>query len=100
MRSLKDRLEKVEALLRTAGILQDEDLRHDFSDMDDEDSIGEDDQTDRRPESSGRESSSASRAASDRYENAGFASLGDLDESKLFEGHKSDDSRYFGTTSL
>lgn len=96
MKSLKDRLHTVESLLRTAGILHEEDLDHDLSDLDDEDPLEEDDQTDQRPQSSGQTStiSSASRADWNQIETVVRPTHDHVDTSVIFQPDGSDDSRY------
>ncbi|KAJ6136291.1 hypothetical protein N7512_001451 [Penicillium capsulatum] len=98
VRFLKDRLERVESLLRTAGILQDGNMGHYLSDVEEDDDFGEDRQADQRPKSAGHAStlSSASGASPDHSGTACFRGGGDLEVGSIFRAHESDDSRYFG----
>ncbi|KAI3271328.1 transcriptional regulator family: Fungal Specific TF [Penicillium roqueforti] len=86
VKSLKDRLVRVESLLRTAGILQESDMSHDdFSDEDDDD---------------GPISQSISSASSPKSNfGASLRSQGGFIEgTPIFPTDQRDDSRYFGTS--
>ncbi|KAJ5524330.1 hypothetical protein N7494_010980 [Penicillium frequentans] len=96
--SLKDRLERVEALLVAAGILHESDIGQDTpsEDEDDDQDEFEDEhwENNDRPISSGRVSD-----RSEVSEVARFSSGGDFALTPLFKTHESEDSRYFGRCS-
>ncbi|OOQ86706.1 putative C6 transcription factor [Penicillium brasilianum] len=95
--SLKDRLSRVEALLKAAGILHEDYISPDeLSDDDYDPSDEKGNLFSRRPQSSGQTSqvSFASRASSGEVDY--FPSVGDMEAARIFRAHERDDSRYFG----
>lgn len=97
--SLKDRLSRVEALLKAAGILHEDYISPDeFSDDDYDPSDEKGNLSSRRPQSSGQTSqvSFASRASSGEVDY--FPSVGDMEAARMFRAHERDDSRYFGSS--
>ena len=94
MQSLKNRLIRVEALLRAAGILQETNSSKDFlSGEEEEDSLDEESQS---------SPSSSSHLSSGSFNNSdamSFPGGDDVEVSSIFTGHKSDESRYFGSWS-
>ncbi|KGO76509.1 Transcription factor, fungi [Penicillium italicum] len=85
VRSLKDRLVRVESLLRTAGILQESDIsQDDFSDEDDDGPASQD---------LSSTSSPKSNFGSPLCANNGF-----IEGTPIFPTDQRDDSRYFGTS--
>lgn len=120
MRSLKDRLEKMETLLKKAGILPEGDMSHDLLDEDeDEDGDGEldddddDDDGDDSPDddwgvdhqrngslgSSSHRSFESNTSSEEYCKAAKYPGGGDLEETAIFRTHESDDPRYFGRSS-
>jgi hypothetical protein len=96
--SLKDRLSKVETLLKAAGILHEDDISPDeLSDDDYDRSDEKGDLSSRRPQSSGQISqvSFASRASNGEVDY--FPSVGDVEATPMFKSHERDDSRYYGS---
>lgn len=97
MQSLKDRLKKIESLLKTAGILNEADLHGDPSD--DEDELHDEDR-----DVAHQRSGSVARSSDGSYASLGspdceaalFPGGGDLEATPLFRQHERDDSRYFG----
>lgn len=95
MKSLKDRLDKIESLLKTAGILNEADLHDDLSG--DEDELSYDDWA-----VAHERSKSVAYSSDDSYaslnpsscDTTHFPGGGDL--TPLFKQHEKDDSRYFG----
>ncbi|KAJ5103255.1 hypothetical protein N7532_003784 [Penicillium argentinense] len=98
IQSLKDRLEKIETLLKTAGILHESDVTGDYLDDEIDAESPDDDQGNghRRTRSLGNLSyrSSESNALSDYCEAAKYG--GDLEGTPIFKAHESDDPRFFG----
>ncbi|KAJ5669074.1 hypothetical protein N7462_010144 [Penicillium macrosclerotiorum] len=94
--SLKDRLEKVESLLKAAGILH-EGVQGDLYDEQDELPDEEWETAHERAQSLGKSSinSSVSHSSSDR-ERDFFPESGDVEIAPIFKSHERDDSRYFG----
>ncbi|KAJ5514623.1 Transcription factor [Penicillium fimorum] len=83
VKSLKDRLVRVESLLKTAGILQESDMSHDeFSDEDDDGPAS--------PDISSVSSPNSNFGASLR------SNGGDIEGTPIFRADERDDSRYFG----
>ncbi|KXG45168.1 Transcription factor [Penicillium griseofulvum] len=83
VKTLKDRLVRVESLLRTAGILQEGDMSPDeFSDEDDDGPAS--------PDISSVSSPKSNLAASLR------STCGDIEGTPIFRADQRDDSRYFG----
>ncbi|KAJ5163086.1 Transcription factor [Penicillium coprophilum] len=83
IKSLKDRLVRVESLLRTAGILQEGDMSHDeFSDEDDDGPAS--------PDISSLSSPKSNFGVCLR------SSFGDIEGTPIFRADERDDSRYFG----
>jgi hypothetical protein len=99
---LKARLERVESLLKTAGILHEDEMTHD--DLSDDEVEALDDRWDarhRRPDSSGFSSNrSSTTQESWGHEIENYAGGGDLEATAIFKQHEQDDSRYFGRSSL
>ena len=98
MASLKDRLSRVESLLKAAGILHDGDISSDESSEDEYEPSDEKLTTShKRPQSSGQTShaSFTSRASSGEVDY--FPSTGDVEAAPIFRSHERDDSRYFGS---
>lgn len=98
MRSLKDRLERVESLLKTAGILHEDDMTiNDFSDDEVEVLDERWDARHQRPESSGMSSNrSSTTQESWSHDVENYAGGGDIEATSIFRQHEQDDSRYFG----
>lgn len=97
MASLKDRLSRVESLLKAAGILHEGDISSDESSEDEYEPSNEKPNTShKRPQSSGQTShaSFTSRASSGEVDY--FPSTGDVEAAPIFRSHERDDSRYFG----
>ncbi|OKP14788.1 Activator of stress genes 1 [Penicillium subrubescens] len=99
--SLKDRLSRIESLLKAAGILHEGDISPDELSEDDYDPTDEKgDFSNPRPQSSGQTShvsshiSFTSRASSGEVDY--FPSVGDVEAAPIFRSHERDDSRYFG----
>jgi hypothetical protein len=100
--SLKDRLSRIESLLKAAGILHEGDISPDELSEDDYDPTDEKgDFSNPRPQSSGQTShvsshiSFTSRASSGEVDY--FPSVGDVEAAPIFRSHERDDSRYFGS---
>lgn len=96
VQSLKDRLEKIESLLKNAGILNEADLHDDLSD---EDELPDEDWdvAHQRSESFAQSSDgSYASLSSSGCDAALFPGGGDLEAAPLFRQHEKDDSRYFG----
>lgn len=96
VQSLKDRLEKIESLLKKAGILNEADLHDDLSD---EDELPDEDWdvAHQRSESFAQSSDgSYASLSSSGCDAALFPGGGDLEAAPLFRQHEKDDSRYFG----
>lgn len=101
MKSLEDRLEKIESLLKTAGILNESNFVNESSD--DEDGFPNNDWeiAHRRAESFAHSSDgSCPSQSSPGCEAALFPGGGDLEATPLFRQHERDDSRYFGVLSF
>lgn len=95
---MKDRLERIESLLKAAGILNEGDLAHDDP-SEDEDELPDEDWeiAHQRTGSSGHSSNSSSESQKSLgCETALYAASGDLEATPLFKQHEKDDSRYFG----
>ncbi|KAJ5212336.1 uncharacterized protein N7498_003982 [Penicillium cinerascens] len=98
VRSLKDRLERVESLLKTAGILHEDEMTTD--DLSDDEVEGLDERWDarhQRPESSDMSSNrSSTTQESWGHDIENYAGGGDIEAASIFRQHEQDDSRYFG----
>ena len=94
-------MERMESLLKNAGILQ-EALSPVPSELDDDDPVNDERQPSQDPRSSAHPSvsSPASRASSGPYEAACFRGSGDIEGATVFKTHERDDSRYFGSSSI
>ncbi|KAF3387590.1 hypothetical protein F1880_000621 [Penicillium rolfsii] len=95
--SLKDRLSRMESLLKAAGVLREGDMSPDELSEDDYDPADEKgDISNQRPQSSSQKShvSFMSRASSGEVDY--FPSEGDVEAAPIFRSHERDDSRYFG----
>jgi hypothetical protein len=96
---LKDRLSRIESLLKAAGILHEGDISSDELSEDDYDPTDEKgDHSNQRPQSSGQTShvSFTSRTSSGEVDY--FPSVGDVEAAPIFRSHERDDSRYFGSS--
>lgn len=101
MKSLKDRLEKIESLLKTAGILNESNFVDEPSDDEDGFPYNEWEIAHRRAESFAHSSDgSCPSQSSPGCEAALFPGGGDLEATSLFRQHERDDSRYFGVLSF
>lgn len=99
--SLKDRLSRVESLLKAAGILHEDSISSDeLSEDEYEPSDEKVDSFHQRPQSSGQTShvSFTSRASSGEVDY--FPNTGDVEAAPIFRSHERDDSRYFGSLAL
>lgn len=97
VQTLEDRLEKIESLLKSAGILNEADLHDNLSD--DEGELPDEDWgfAHQRTESFAHSSDdSYASQSSPGCETALFPGGGDLEAAPLFRQHERDDSRYFG----
>ncbi|KAJ5174971.1 uncharacterized protein N7482_000848 [Penicillium canariense] len=95
--SLKDRLSRIESLLKAAGILHESDtMPEDLSENDDDLPDEASDLSHKRTQSSSQSShvSFTSRASSGEVDY--FPSVGDVEATPIFKIHERDDSRYFG----
>lgn len=105
VRSLKDRLEKLESLLKTAGILDEdaldqEELSDDDDELADEDWKMEDVQHEEPPDLSPTNSSASHASPKPNEHNQPSSSRGDLEHARLFKIDDRDESRYFGMLRL
>ncbi|KAJ5307625.1 hypothetical protein N7476_008281 [Penicillium atrosanguineum] len=95
VKALKDRLERVEYLLRTAGILHEDDMAQEGLSDDETEIIDEKwDARHQRPDASAISSNRSSMT----QDTENYAGGGDLDSTSMFKQHEQDDSRYFGGT--
>lgn len=101
MKSLEDRLEKIESLLKTAGILNESNSVNELSDDEDGSPSNDWEIAHRRAESFAHSSDgSCPSQSSPSCEAALFPGGEDLEATSLFRQHERDDSRYFGVLSF
>ncbi|OQE08396.1 hypothetical protein PENVUL_c010G07479 [Penicillium vulpinum] len=81
VKSLKDRLIRIESLLKTAGILQEGDMSHDDFSEDEDGPVSQD---------------LSSSPSPNQTSGASLFSNGDIEGTPIFRADERDDSRYFG----
>lgn len=97
MKSLKDRLRRVESLLQATGILQENDITFKaLSDDESEASIDDLLDADQRPDSSGGSSNRSSDSYASSEQRAPAPYEGGIEVAPIFKSHESDETRYFG----